>query len=252
MTGPSAGSDVSKAGGFASSLTERLKARAGGLLILKRRLEEGLSSEIEFFRGFVGRYPFLSVGISLLAGLLIGAILSARISQFILMALIGGFPLAIVYGNSLGVPAEASCASVVLLHCFMLYAALRILPSLRAYPRLAPHISALMGRYRSGLATLPMRANGLQAIGAMAVSSFLIGWWASAMLALLLGLSARAALCGAALGLMAAAAISLLLYKGLIMAIPDAWLVGAIFLAIFFISAVALRRIAPFGAAGKP
>ncbi|MEM3439893.1 MAG: hypothetical protein QXG32_03130 [Candidatus Bathyarchaeia archaeon] len=233
-----------KASGFASGLIGRLGAKARALLILRRKVEEGFSSEIELFRGFVGRYPFLSVGVSLLAGLLIGAILSARISQFILISLIGGFPLAIVYGNSLGIPAEASCASAVLLHYFMFYAALRILSSLSGYSRLAPYLSATMERYKSSLAPFSRRADGLRAIGVMAMSSFLIGWWLSAVLAFLLGISARAALRGAAMGLMAAAAVSLALYKGLIMAIPDAWIVGAIFLTIFFISTAILRRIA--------
>lgn len=232
-----------KAGGFASGLTEGLRAKARALLLVRRKAEEALSSEIGFFRGFVGRHPFLSVGVSLLAGLLIGAILSARISQLILISLIGGFPLAIVYGNSIGVPAEASCALVVLLHCFMLYAAIGILSSLGEYPRLAPYLSTIMEKYKSSLAPLSRRAYGLRAIGVMAISSFLIGWWVSAVLAFLLGIGARAALMGAAIGLVAAATVSLALYKGLIMAIPDAWVVGAIFLAIFFASMAILRRI---------
>ncbi|MEM3462319.1 MAG: hypothetical protein QXJ15_01440 [Candidatus Bathyarchaeia archaeon] len=239
------GFDVVKSSGLVSGIIGRLGARARAFIILRRKVEEGFSSEIELFKGFVSRYPFLSVGVSLLAGLLIGAILSARISQFILISLIGGFPLAIVYGNSLGIPAEASCASVVLLHSFMLYATLRILSSLSGYSRLAPYLSAIMKRYESSLALFSRRANGLRAIGVMAMSSFFIGWWVSAMLAFLLGISARTALRGAAIGLMAAAAVSLALYKGLFMAIPDAWIVGAIFLAMFFASTAILRRIAP-------
>ncbi|MEM2530564.1 MAG: hypothetical protein QXL32_05540, partial [Candidatus Bathyarchaeia archaeon] len=105
--------------------------------------------------------------------------------------------------------------------------------------------SAIMKRYESSLALFSRRANGLRAIGVMAMSSFFIGWWVSAMLAFLLGISARTALRGAAIGLMAAAAVSLALYKGLFMAIPDAWIVGAIFLAMFFASTAILRRIAP-------
>ncbi len=233
-----------KGSGFASSLIERLDAKARALLIFWHKFGELFSSEIEFLRGFVIRYTLLSVGISLLAGLLIGATLSAMISQFILISLIGGFPLAIVYGNSIGIPAEASCASVVLLHCFMLYAALRVLSSLVGYPRLAPYLSAIVERYKSNLAPFSRRVDGLRAIGTMALSSFLIGWWVSAVLALLLGIGVRVALKGSAMGLMAAAAVSLALYKGLIMAIPDAWVVGAIFLVIFFASTAILRRIA--------
>jgi hypothetical protein len=225
-------------------LIGRLSAGARRLSILKRAMEESFSNEVEFFRGFVSRYPFLSVGVSLLAGLLIGAILSARVSQFVLLSLIGGFPLAIVYGNSIGVPAELSCASVVLLNCFMIYATLKAIGSLSGYPRLAPYLAALRDRYEPSLAPFSKRANKLHIVGAIAVSSFLIGWWVSAMLAFVLGVSVQTALKGAAIGLIAAAAVSLALYKGLIMAIPDAWLVGAIFLAIFFVSTAILRRMA--------
>ena len=76
-------------------------------------LRETFSGEIETIRSLLARHPFFSVGLAFIIGLVFGGILQARASHFTILSLLGGFPLAIVYGHSQGIPTVLSMFSVI-------------------------------------------------------------------------------------------------------------------------------------------
>ena len=62
------------------------------------------SPEIESLRRFLDAYPLLTVGIVFLIGVIVGGLLRAWPSQFVLLYLLGGFGLAIANGSTIGLP----------------------------------------------------------------------------------------------------------------------------------------------------
>ncbi|NIM45052.1 MAG: hypothetical protein GTO54_05380 [Nitrososphaeria archaeon] len=154
----------------------------------------------------------------------------------------GGFLISIVYGTSVGVPAELSCAFVIFLDCFVIFASLKFSYYLSDYPRLMPHLAALRNRYRAQINLLSKYINRFHMVPTLAVINFLIGPWISMILAYGLQINVVSTIKGAAIGLFGAAAVSLALYKGLITTIPDPLLVTVISLVILLVSTTILKR----------
>jgi hypothetical protein len=91
------------------------------------------SPEIDSVRKFLDAYPLLCVGIIFLSGVIVGGLLSAWPSQFVLLALLGGYGLAIAQGSTIGLPSYLSAALVVPILAFVTYASLRVLRSILSH-----------------------------------------------------------------------------------------------------------------------
>ncbi|HYW00980.1 MAG TPA: hypothetical protein VE862_05885, partial [Candidatus Acidoferrum sp.] len=70
----------------------------------RREFYSTFSTEISSLRRFMNLYPLLTLGLTFLIGTIVGGLLSAWPSQFIILALFGGFGFAIVLGTKLGLP----------------------------------------------------------------------------------------------------------------------------------------------------
>lgn len=67
------------------------------------------------------------MALTLLIGVIIGGLLSAGVSQYILFALVGGFPIAMLYGNMLGISPEVSIIFVIFLDILVIYVIMKSL-----------------------------------------------------------------------------------------------------------------------------
>src|SRR5208337_5492541 len=92
-------------------------------------------------------YPLLTLGLTFLTGTIIGGLLRAWPSQFVILALLGGFGFAIPHGSSLGLPSYVSIGLVVPILAFTTYAGLRILHSIDQYDRVSPYLVGMRKKY---------------------------------------------------------------------------------------------------------
>jgi hypothetical protein len=191
------------------------------------------SPEIESLRGFLDAYPLLTIGLTFLVGVIVGGFLRAWPSQFVLLAVIGGFGLAIVQGSTIGLPSYLSTALVVPILAFVTYASLRVLRSIEQYPRAAPHLMRLKRTYDPISTYLLAHAGVIGIGGVLAFSTFLFGWWVTVVIAYLLNLKVSTTMKGAGVGLGAGAFVSWGSYQGLLRWIPNPTIITAITLIVF-------------------
>ena len=192
------------------------------------------SPEIESLRRFLDAYPLLTIGIVFLSGVIVGGLLKAWPSQFVLLSLLGGFGLAIASGATVGLPGYVSVALVVPLLAFATYASLRVLRSVEQYPRAAPHLMRLKRKYFPISNYLLAHAGVVGITGVLAFSTFLIGWWVTAMIAYLLNVKVSSTMKGTGVGLTVGAFVFWASYQGLSQWIPNPIIMTAITLIIFF------------------
>lgn len=186
------------------------------------------SPEIESLRRFLDAYPLLTIGIMFLIGVIVGGLLSAWPSQFVLLALLGGFGLAIVHGSTIGLPSYVSVALVVPILAFVTYASLRVLRSIEQYSRTAPHLMRLKKQYDPISNYLLAHAGIIGITGILAFSTFFFGWWVTVVIAYLLNLKVSTTMKGAGVGLVVGAFVSWASYQGLVRWIPNPIIVTAI------------------------
>jgi hypothetical protein len=104
--------------------------------------------EVPYLRSFINKYPFLTLGIAFFFGLFFGGILRAKISQFVILSLLGGFAFAIPYGTRIGLPSFLSILLVIPIHAFTAYAAIRIIRAFEHYPKIEPYLTKFKDKYR--------------------------------------------------------------------------------------------------------
>jgi hypothetical protein len=206
-----------------------------------RRARQGFystfSTEIVSLRRFLDAYPLLTIGITFLIGTIVGGLLSAWPSQFVILALLGGFGFANALGSTLGIPIYVSIGLVVLIIAFTTYAGLRILHSIEQYPRVAPYLVRMRRKYGSISTYLVTHAGPFGIVGVIAVSIFLIGWWVTIIIAYLLDVKVSTAMKGSWIGLLVGAFVFWASYQGLMRWIPNPLIITAITLVIFFVLA---------------
>ena len=238
----SAASKIPKVSELAPRFKEGLRDKTSEIFASKRTLRKQFAREMALITGMVGRYPFLSIGTSLFVGIVLGGLLTTAISIYGLLALVTGFPFAFLYGVTLGVPVELSFAIVILLDCFVVYAIMTIMSGLSNHPGMRR-----LGFRKTGhksKAKLPGFVKRLPPIPALVLITFLLAPWAAVAIAITLGISSRAATGAVAVGQLAAGALSLATYKGLLTAIGDPVLVTVISLVILFTITTLLTQIA--------
>ena len=192
------------------------------------------STEMKSLRRFLDAYPLLTVGIVFLMGVIVGGLLSAWPSQFVLLALLGGFGLAIAHGSTIGLPSYVSVALVVPILAFATYASLRVLRSVEQYPRAAPHLIRLKKKYYPISNYLLGHAGFIGTTGILAFCTFLIGWWVAVMIAYLLNLKVSTTMKGNGVGLVVGAFVFWASYQGLLRWVPNPIVITAITLILFF------------------
>ena len=193
------------------------------------------SPEIESLRRFLDAYPLLSIGIVFLTGVVVGGLLSAWPSQFVLLSLLGGYGLAIVHGSTIGLPSYVSVALVVPILAFVTYASLNVLRSVEQYSRAAPYLMRLKRKYLPISNYLLAHAGIIGITGVLAFSTFLIGWWVTVMIAYLLNVRVSSAMKGTGVGLVVGAFVFWASYQGLLRWIPNPIIITAITLIFFFV-----------------
>ncbi len=231
-----------RVGRFSKVRLKLLEARQD-MTMLKRSLSKTFSGEIEAVRGLLVKHPFLSVGFAFVVGIVFGGFLQARVSRFAILSLLGGFPLAIVYGLSQGVPTELSVGLVIALDSFVSYSLLAIMRVLGEYPRIQPYLSRLKVRYADSSHLFMTYSGRLGVQGALAVCTFLIGWWIATVIAYLLDLDTRTAMVSIFSGLLAGGLLSWAIYEGFVRLIPDPAIVVFIFLVLFIAAGFVVGRL---------
>jgi hypothetical protein len=186
------------------------------------------SPEIESLRRFLCAYPLLTIGIVFLTGVIVGGLLSAWPSQFVLLSLLGGFGLAIVHGSTIGLPSYVSVGLVVPILAFASYGSLRFLRSVEQYSRTAPYLLRIKERYRPLSKYLLAHASAIGMTGVLAFSTFLIGWWVAVVIAYFLNVRVTTSMKGVGLGLGVGAFVSWASYQGLLGWIPNPIIITAI------------------------
>jgi MFS family permease len=201
------------------------------------------STEITSLRRFLDTYPLLTLGITFLIGTIVGGVLSAWPSQFVILALLGGFGFANALGSTLGIPSYVSIGLVVPILAFTTYAVLRILQSIEQYPRAAPHLMRLKKKYLPISNYLLAHAGVIGITGVLAFSTFLIGWWVTVMIAYLLNVNVSSTMKGAGVGLVVGAFVFWASYQGLLRWLPNPVVITAITLIVVFaIGRIVLRK----------
>ena len=190
------------------------------------------SPEIESLRRFLDAYPLLTIGIVFLLGVIVGGLLKAWPSQFVLLSLLGGFGLAIANGSAIGLPGYVSVALVVGILAFATYASLRVLRSVEQYSRAAQHLVRLKRKYLPISNYLLAHAGVVGITGILAFSTFLLGWWVTVMIAYLLNVKVSSTMKGTGVGLVVGAFVSWVSYQGLLGWIPNPIVIIAITLII--------------------
>jgi hypothetical protein len=193
------------------------------------------STEITSLRRFLDTYPLLTLGITFLIGTIFGGLVSAWPSQFVILALLGGFGFANALGSTLGIPIYVTIGLVVAIIAFTTYAGIRILHSIEQYPRVAPYLVMIRKKYGPTAAYLVAHAGVFGTIGVIAFSTFLIGWEVTVVIAYLLDVKVSTAMKGTGVGLLIGALFFLASYEGLMQWIPNPLIVTAITVVIIFI-----------------
>jgi len=191
------------------------------------------SQEIESLRRFLDAYPLLTVGIAFLIGIVVGGVLKAWPSQFILLSLLAGFGLAIANGSTIGLPSYVSVALVVPILAFATYASLRVLRSIEQYPRAASHLTRLRRKYLPISNYLLAHAGIVGVTGVLAFSTLLVGWWVTVMIAYFLNVNVSSTMKGTGVGLVVGAVVFWVSYQGLLRWMPNPIVITAITLIVF-------------------
>jgi len=203
-----------------------------------RKVEQAFHSifspEIQSVRRFLDAYPLLSIGIVFLIGVIVGGLLRAWPSQFVILSLLGGFGLAIAQGATIGLPGYVSAALVVPILAFATYASLNVLRSIDQYSRAAPYLVRLKRKYLPISNYLLAHAGVIGITGVLAFSTFLIGWWVTVMIACLLNVKVSSTMEGTGVGLLVGAFVFWASYQGLLRWIPNPIIITAITLVVFF------------------
>jgi MFS family permease len=199
----------------------------------RQEFHSTFSTEMISLRRFLDTYPLLALGITFLVGTIVGGLLSAWPSQFVILALLGGFSFAIALGSTLGIPSYVSIGLVVPILAFTTYAGLRILRSIDQYDRVAPYLMSMRKKYNPISTYLVTHAGVFGVIGIITISTFLIGWWVTIIIAYLLNVKVSTAMKGTGIGLLIGAFFFWVSYEGLMRWIPNPPIITAITVVIF-------------------
>ena len=199
--------------------------------------------EVPYLRTFMNKYPFLTLGIAFFFGLFFGGILRAKISQFVILSLLGGFAFAIPYGTRIGLPSFLSILLVIPIHAFTAYAAIRIIRAFEHYPKIEPYLTKFKDKYRPGSKFIIEHTGKLGLGGAMTICTFLFGWEPTIAIAYLLDIDVSTTMKTIILGALMGAGFFWAAYEGFLRAFPNPILAIAVVLAVFGVTGLVIREV---------
>jgi hypothetical protein len=202
------------------------------------------SVEINHLRAFMKEYPFLTLSLPFFLGLIVGGVLRATVSQFVIASLVGGFGFATLYGLSIGLPVVLSILLVVPVLLFSSYATVRILWAIESHSRVAPYLTKLKNRYGPGARFFAVHAGKIGVGGALALCTFLFGWWVAVVISYLLDVAVKTTMKATTVGLLIGSAVSWASYEGLASWLPNPLVVTAILMIVFSAVARVLETMA--------
>ncbi|MEM2122321.1 MAG: hypothetical protein QXE79_01660 [Candidatus Bathyarchaeia archaeon] len=195
-------------------------------------------------RGLFTHHSKALAAASLIAGLVLGGTLRSRWVAFIILSLVGGFPLAILYGEKIGLPSFTSCVLVVMLDLVLAFTALTILYRLGERDGMEPYLERLRSRYiPSAYWEGGSRLGRLGAAGIIVAATMFIGWWLPVLISYFLDLDLKDALKLIALGLALGGVFAWALYAGLAAAISSPMVLAVAFLGILMGAAQIFKRM---------
>lgn len=233
---------MKKNGGLFAKIRLKFRQTKKETNSLTGSLRESFSGEIEIVRNILAKHPFFSVGLAFVIGLIFGGILQARASHFTILSLLGGFPLAIVYGHSQGMPTALSMFSVIAIDGFVSYALLKLMHILDESPRIQPYLDKIKVRYSDSSRLFMTYSGRLGVQGTLAVCTFLIGWWIAVIIAYLMDIDTKTSMIGIFTGLLAGGLLSWSIYEGFVRLIPDPAILVLIFLVVFILAGFIFGR----------
>jgi uncharacterized membrane protein len=214
---------------------------------LRRRREVFYSSfavEFSHIRAFMNEYPILTFTLPFFLGLITGGVLSATVSQFVIISLVGGASFAVPYGLRIGLPVIVSTILVIPVVLFASYAVAQVLSSVDKHPVGARYLGKMKSKYMHEAKFLEAHAGKVGIAGALALCTFVIGWWVAITISYILEIDIRTTMKATALGLIADSAVSLASFGGLIKWVPNSLVVTAILMIVSTIMARIFQKVA--------
>ncbi|MCX6659456.1 MAG: hypothetical protein NTX81_03620, partial [Candidatus Bathyarchaeota archaeon] len=157
--------------------------------------------------------PVLIALIIFLVALAFGQVLKMGFAVLSVLAIVSGFALPLVYGSRLGLaPHEAVILSLVIL-TFLSYGALCLLFFFARKLIVRSYMKKL--KKTSVYRMLTSGAGRFGTYGVLALSTFLVGWWAAVGIAFVLQLETPYAISAIFVGLVAGGLLTWLLYMGI-------------------------------------
>jgi hypothetical protein len=236
-------SSVSRGGRLRSDLNRIAVDGASKASYFRKTVEQDFSNELNFLRGLICRHPFTVMLTMLFLGLFIGGVMSATISQYLVVALVGGFPLSILYGNGIGVTVEYSIILVIFLDLFVIYVGIWLIRHFGQDMRLMHYREAVKKRYRSTAESYLVLLDRIPGIFVIAILCFLVGPWVALAVAYMLSLQFREIMIGLAVGLSGSGTVYFAMYRGLLQTVPDPLIVTVVTLVVMTIFGFVLNRI---------
>jgi len=176
----------------------------------------------------MNEYPILTFTLPFFLGLIAGGILSATVSQFVIISLVGGASFAVPYGLHIGLPVIVSTLLVIPVVLFASYAVARVLSSIDRHPIGARYLGKVKSKYMHEAKFLEAHAGKVGIAGALALCTFMIGWWVAIIISYILEVDIRTTMKATALGLVVDSSVSLASFGGLIKWVPNSLVVTAI------------------------
>lgn len=162
---------------------------------------------------------------------------------FIIVSLIGGFPFAIVYGCSIGVPVLLSCILVICFDLLLAFFSIQCLYCIEKNERVQPFLRRLRDKYhlKSPDSTLDLKKFGL--MGMIVLSAMLVGWWVAVLLSYFLELKLKITMKSIVFGLSLGALVYGLIYSGLTLALSNPLILTIVFLGIVLLLSQLSKKI---------
>jgi hypothetical protein len=115
--------------------------------------------------------------------------------------------------------------------------------ALDEYPRIQPYLNKIKFRYTGSSDLFVTYSGRLGVQGALAVCTFLIGWWITTVIAYIMDLDTRTAMISVVSGLLAGGLLSWAIYEGFVRLIPDPAIVVVVFLVVFIATGLVASRL---------
>ena len=162
---------------------------------------------------------------------------------FVIVSLVGGFPFALIYGSSIGVPIFLSCLIVICLHLLLAFFSIHCLYFIEKKERVQPFLRRLRDKYHPKSFDLTSDFKIFGVIGMIVLSSMLVGWWVAVLISYFLQLKLGITMKSIFFGLSLGALLYGLIYSGLTLVLSNPLILAIVFLGIVLLVSQLSKRI---------